>query len=125
MKVAIGTALALAFLLVLPVAHAGSSEISFIGVTSTYEVDGSHAVAIDGDSVYLASGYQDHVIIMDLENQSVVATIDVDRSVETLEFSHQGQFLAIALSGSQIDPDTIQIYDLHTCLLYTSDAADE
>ena len=117
MKVAIGTALALAFLLVLPVAHAGSSEISFIGVTSTYEVDGSHAVAIDGDSVYLASGYQDHVIIMDLENQSVVATIDVDRTVETLEFSHQGQFLAIALSGSQIDSDTIQIYDLHTMSL--------
>ena len=117
MKVAIGTALAFAFLLILPVAHAGTSEISFIGVTSTYDVEGSHAVAIDGDSMYLASGYQDHVIIMDLENQSVLATIDVDRTVETLEFSHQGQFLAIALSGSQIDSDTIQIYDLNTMSL--------
>ena len=117
MKVAIGTALALAFLIVAPVAHAGSSEISFTGVTSVYDVDGSNTVAIDGDSVYLASGYQDHVIIMDLENQSVVATIDVDRKVETLEFSHNGQFLAIALSGSQVDIDTIQIYDLHTMTL--------
>lgn len=117
MKVAIGTALALAFMLVLPVAHASSSEISFTGVTSTYGVDGSNAVAIDEDSGFLASGYQDHVVIMDVEEQSVIAIIDVDRTVATLEFSHQGQFLAIALSGSQVDSDTIQIFDLHAMSL--------
>lgn len=106
------TTIMVILLMCLPSAVASSSEISFLGVTSTPEADGSRAVAIDPSNEYLAVGYNDHATIMWLENETVIQTIDVARPVETLEFSNGGEFLAIALSGSETQGDTIQLFDM-------------
>ena len=96
----------------LPSAVATSSEISFLGVTSYPEADGSRAIAIDPSNEYLAVGYNDHATIMWLENETLILSIDLSRPVETMKFSNDGDFLAIALSGSETQNDAIQLYDM-------------
>lgn len=96
----------------LPSAAATSSELSFLGVTSHAEADGSRAVAIDPAGDYLAVGFNDHTAIMWLENETLIQTIEVARPVETLEFSNNGEMLAIALSGSETEGDAIQLFNL-------------
>lgn len=103
-------------MLATPVA-ANSSDISFIGTTTLDSADGSSAVAIDRDQVYLASGYDDHMALMWLSNASLVALVEVDRPVQSLEFSPDGTELAIAISGSESKVDTIQVFDVQTMTL--------
>ena len=100
----------------LPTASA-SSEISFTGVSTLPEADGSASVAIDGDAMYLASGYDDHLAIMWLQNMTLIDVVDVARPVQTLEFSPDGSMIAIATSGSELDTDSIRIYDMESMTL--------
>jgi hypothetical protein len=113
MRIKYTTAILVILLMFLPSVVATSSEISFLGTTSHPEADGSRAIDIDAGSKYLAVGFDDHATIMWLENETLVHTIDVARSVETLEFSNNGEMLAIALSGSETEGDTIQLFDLN------------
>jgi len=100
----------------LPTASA-SSEISFTGVSTLPEADGSASVAIDGDAMYLASGYDDHLAIMWLANMTLIDVVDIARPVQTLEFSPDGSTIAIATSGSELDMDSIRIYDMDSMTL--------
>ena len=97
----------------LPTATA-SSEISFTGVSTLPEADGSASVAIDGDAKYLASGYDDHLAVMSLPNMTLLDVVDIARPVQTLEFSPDGSTIAIATSGSELDTDSIRIYDMES-----------
>jgi len=94
-----------------------SSGISFLETTTLSEADGSAAVTINPEQTYLASGYDDHMSVMWLNNLTVITTIDLDRPVQTLEFSPDGSMLAVAISGSETDIDTIQIFDVETMSL--------
>ena len=114
MRVKSATTILVILLMFLPSAVATSSEISFLGTTSHPEADGSRAVDIDAAGEYLAVGFNDHATIMWLENETLVHTIDVSRSVETLEFSNNGEMLAIALSGSETEGDTIQLFNMNS-----------
>lgn len=114
MRVKHVTTILVILLMSLPSAVATSSEISFLGVTSHPEADGSRAIVIDPEGNYLAVGFNDHATIMWLENETLIHTIDVARPVETLEFSNNGGMLAIALSGSETEGDTIQLFNLNT-----------
>jgi len=99
-----------------PVASSAST-ISFTGTTTVETTDGSSALAIDSDMNYLASGYDDHMAIMWLDNLSLIDIIEVDRPVESLEFSPDGSLLAIAISGSETKEDTIQLFDVESMTL--------
>ena len=112
MRVNHATTILAILLMCLPSAVATSSEISFLGVTSYPEADGSRAIAIDPSNEYLAVGYNDHATIMWLENETLILSIDLSRPVETMKFSNDGDFLAIALSGSETQNDAIQLYDM-------------
>ena len=100
-------------MLSMPVASSAST-ISFTGATTVETTDGSSALTIDSEQKYLASGYDDHMAIMWLENLSLIEIIDVDRPVESLEFSPDGSQLAIAISGSETKVDTIQLFDVQS-----------
>ena len=100
-------------MLSMPVASS-ASNISFTGATTVETTDGSSALTIDSEQKYLASGYDDHMAIMWLENLSLIEIIDVDRPVESLEFSPDGSQLAIAISGSETKVDTIQLFDVQS-----------
>lgn len=100
-------------MLSMPVASSAST-ISFTGATTVGATDGSSALTIDSEQKYLASGYDDHMAIMWLENLSLIEIIDVDRPVESLEFSPDGSQLAIAISGSETKVDTIQLFDVQS-----------
>lgn len=100
-------------MLSMPVASSAST-ISFTGATTVEATDGSSALTIDSEQKYLASGYDDHMAIMWLENLSLIEIIDVDRPVESLEFSPDGSQLAIAISGSETKVDTIQLFDVQS-----------
>ena len=113
MRVNHATTILAILLMCLPSAVASSSELSFLGVTSHPEADGSRAVAIDPSGDYLAVGYNDHTLIMWLENETLIHSIDVSRPVETLEFSNNGALLAIALSGSETEGDAIQLFNMN------------
>lgn len=113
MRVKHATIILVILLMFLPSAVATSSEISFLGTTSHPVADGSGAIDIDPAGEYLTVGFDDHVTIMWLENETLVHTIDVARSVETLQFSNNGEMLAIALSGSETEGDTIQLFNLN------------
>lgn len=119
MRVNLATTIMAILLMCLPSAVATSSEISFLGVTSNPEADGSRAVAIDPSNEYLAVGYNDHATIMWLENETLIHTIEVSRPVETLEFSNDAEFLAIALSGSETQGDAIQLFDMNAMEMTT------
>ena len=103
-------------MLSMPVASSAST-ISFTGATTVEATDGSSALTIDSEQKYLASGYDDHMAIMWLENLSLIEIIDVDRPVESLEFSPDGSQLAIAISGSETKVDTIQLFDVQSMTL--------
>ena len=106
-----------ALLLCTTAASGVSSGISFLGTTTLSGADGSAAVTINPEQTYLASGYDDHLSIMWLSNLSVIKTIDLNRPVQTLEFSPDGTMLAVAISGSETDIDTIQIVDVESMSL--------
>ena len=105
------------FLLCTTAASGAASGISFLGTTTLSGADGSAAVAINSEQTYLASGYDDHMSIMWLSNLSVITTIELDRPVQTLDFSPDGTMLAVAISGSETDIDTIQIFDVESMSL--------
>lgn len=101
-----------ALLITTTLASAASSDISFKGATTVSEADGSSAVAIDGEAIYLASGYDDHMTVMWLDNLTVLTTVELNRPVQTLEFSPDGAMLAIAVTGSETETDSIQLFDM-------------
>ena len=109
-------------MLSMPVASSAST-ISFTGATTVEATDGSSALTIDSDQIYLASGYDDHMAIMWLENLSLIEIIDVDRPVQSLEFSPDGSLLAIAISGSETKVDTIQLFDVQSMMLTSKQQA--
>ena len=109
-------------MLSMPVASSAST-ISFTGATTVEATDGSSALTIDSDQIYLASGYDDHMAIMWLENLSLIEIIDVDRPVQSLEFSPDGSLLAIAISGSETKVDTIQLFDVQSMTLTSKQQA--
>ncbi|MDG1538194.1 MAG: DUF5711 family protein, partial [Candidatus Poseidoniaceae archaeon] len=113
MRVNHATTILAILLMSLQSAVATSSEISFLGVTSHPGADGSRAVAIGPSGEYLAVGYNDHAAIMWLENETLIQSIEVSRPVETLEFSNNGELLAIALSGSETEGDAIQLFNMN------------
>ncbi len=94
-----------------------SSTISLTGVSTLEGADGSSSVAIGPNQEYYASGYDDHVAIHWLENSTVASVVEVDRPVQTLEFSPDGKLLAIATTGSETSSDTVQIFDLDSMSL--------
>ena len=112
-----------ALLLTTTMASAASSDISFKGATTVPVADGSSAVAIDGDFTYLASGYDDHMTVMWLDNLTVLTTVELNRPVQTLEFSPDGAMLAIAVSGSETETDSIQLFDMATMTMTTKQQA--
>ena len=108
-----------ALLVTTTMASAASSDISFKGATTVPQADGSSAVATDGDFTYLASGYDDHMTVMWLDNLTVLTTVELNRPVQTLEFSPDGSLLAIAVSGSETEPDSIRLFDMGTMTMTT------
>ncbi|KDR84028.1 hypothetical protein GALMADRAFT_236618 [Galerina marginata CBS 339.88] len=68
-------------------------------------VGGCIALALDPRGVYLASGGHDSIInLFDLNTWIVARTITVcDNGITALSFSHDGEYLAVANTGTYID----------------------
>jgi hypothetical protein len=93
---------------------AASSEISFTGTTTVSNSDASSAIAINEDGSYLVAGFEDTITIQHLPNLSLAASIDVGRPVQAIEFSPDQSLVAVAISGSEQESDTIQLINMQT-----------
>ena len=72
-------------------------------------------------TAYVSNEKGNSISVIDTDTKEVVKTIKTGNRPRGITISHDGKFIYVCVS----DDDTIEVIDAKTCLLYTSDAADE
>ena len=101
--------------LTIPCATANSSGINFVGVTLADSNDAyTKSVALDDGHNLVASSYGNTLEFHDLDTLEIINSIDFVREIFDIQFSPNGEYLAISLRAEQSIPDSIQIMNLET-----------
>ncbi|MBT4920059.1 MAG: WD40 repeat domain-containing protein [Euryarchaeota archaeon] len=101
--------------LVIPSAAANSSGINFVGVTLADSNDAyTKSVALDAEHDLVASSYGKTLEFHDMDTLEIINSIDFVREIYDIQFSPNGEDIAISLRAEQSIPDSIQIMNLET-----------
>jgi len=113
----------LLLIIIAPATTAASSGLSYTGgLTNPYEVTNSQAVDINFDNTLVATGYNGVLTIHSIEDNSLLASFDLIRQIVDLEFSPDGSTLALSLIGSEVRTDNIQLIDVESLQLLTTNS---
>ncbi len=91
---------------------ASHSGMYYIGSTGN-SYTGSEYVSINPNNTIIASSYGNIVMLHDSENLSLIETFDVQRNVLDLQFSPDGDTLAISIIGIEEVSDSVKFYDVN------------
>ena len=101
--------------LVIPSAAANSSGINFVGITLADSNDAyTKSVALDDEHNLVASSYGKTLEFHDMDTLEIINSIDFVREIYDIQFSPNGEDIAISLRAEQSIPDSIQIMNLET-----------
>ena len=100
---------------VIPCVAGNSSGINFVGVTLSDSNDAyTKSVALDYERNLVASSYGNTLEFHDMNTLELINSIDFVREIYDVQFSPNGENLAISLRAEQSIPDSIQIMNLET-----------
>jgi len=100
---------------VIPCVSANSAGINFLGVTLA-DSNGAYtkSVSLDDERGIVASSYGNTLEFHDKETLAIIDSIDFVREIYDLQYSPDGEKLAISLRAEQSVPDSIQLMNLET-----------
>ncbi|MFL2882254.1 MAG: WD40 repeat domain-containing protein [Candidatus Poseidoniaceae archaeon] len=101
--------------LLIPCASSNSAGINFLGVTLA-DSNGAYtnSVSLDDERGIVASSYGNTLEFHDKETLEIIDSIDFVREIYDIQYSPNGENLAISLRAEQSVPDSIQIMNLET-----------
>ncbi|MEJ6654058.1 MAG: hypothetical protein QNL55_06810, partial [Euryarchaeota archaeon] len=113
----------LLLIIIAPVTTASSSGLSYNGgLSNPLESSNSQAVDINFDNTLVATGYNGVLTIHSIEDNSLLASFELIRQIVDLKFSPDGSTLALSLIGSEVRTDNIQLIDVESLQLSTSNS---
>lgn len=99
----------------IPCASANSAGVNFLGVTLADSTGAyTSSVALDDERGIIASSYGNTLEFHDQETLEIINSTDFVREIYDLQYSPNGEHLAISLRAEQSVPDSIQIMNLET-----------
>jgi len=105
-------ALLLTSLSVIALAQAATpSGMGFVGAHTVVResFDETHSVALSPDASLIATGTEGYVIISRISDRSIVERISVGDQVTALEFSPDGEYLALGLRSDALSGDALKV----------------
>lgn len=108
-------ALLLALISIIGLAHAATpSGMGFVGVhtasSPNLNFDETLSVALSPDETLLATGTEGYVVITKMSDRSVVEILSVKDHATALQFSPDGNYLAVGLKSDSLSGDALKFY---------------
>ena len=100
---------------VIPCVSANSAGINFLGVTlADSNLAQTNAVALDEERGIVASTYGGTLEFHDKDTLELIDSIIVERNIYDIQYSPNGEKLALSIKAEQSKSDSIQIINLET-----------
>ena len=104
----------MATILLLPIASAVPSGLTFLDATwADYDVDEGQLVALKDDQSMLAAAHANEVYLFNPETLEKIASFEFVRDITAMEFSPDGEILAISKGKTAQNDESIRLIDLN------------